>query len=57
MQSHRAEEEDILVIILFSQIMQTSVQKREQIIAKFPRLNRFLTGYDLERMFTYEQDS
>lgn len=30
------------------QVLQTCVSKREQILAKFPRLNRFLTGYDLE---------
>jgi FAD/FMN-containing dehydrogenase/Fe-S oxidoreductase len=30
------------------QVLQTCVDKREQILAKFPRLNRFLTGYDLE---------
>ncbi|MFT6896807.1 MAG: FAD/FMN-containing dehydrogenase/Fe-S oxidoreductase [Paraglaciecola sp.] len=30
------------------QILDTCVNKREQILAKFPRMNRFLTGYDLE---------
>ena len=30
------------------QILDTCVGKREQILAKFPRMNRFLTGYDLE---------
>ncbi len=30
------------------QLMATCLEKREQIVAKFPRLNRFLTGYDLE---------
>ncbi|WP_158969792.1 FAD-binding and (Fe-S)-binding domain-containing protein [Paraglaciecola sp. L3A3] len=30
------------------QLLATCVQKRQQILAKFPRLNRFLTGYDLE---------
>lgn len=30
------------------QLLDTCLGKREQILAKFPRLNRFLTGYDLE---------
>lgn len=30
------------------QLLATCVDKREKILAKFPRLNRFLTGYDLE---------
>lgn len=33
---------------ILAQVIATSVEKREQILAKFPRLNRFLTGYDLE---------
>lgn len=33
---------------IMSQIIDSCVGKREQILAKFPRLNRFLTGYDLE---------
>ncbi|MBF7072997.1 FAD-binding oxidoreductase [Glaciecola sp. MH2013] len=33
------------------QVIATSVNKREQIIEKFPRLNRFLTGYDLEHAY------
>ncbi|MDO6711814.1 FAD-binding and (Fe-S)-binding domain-containing protein [Aliiglaciecola sp. 2_MG-2023] len=31
-----------------SQLIATCVDKRQQILAKFPRMNRFLTGYDLE---------
>ncbi|WP_371185217.1 FAD-binding and (Fe-S)-binding domain-containing protein [Thalassotalea maritima] len=30
---------------------QACFENREKIIAKFPRLNRFLTGYDLENVF------
>jgi FAD/FMN-containing dehydrogenase/Fe-S oxidoreductase len=37
------------------QIQASCVEKREQIVAKFPRLNRFLTGYDLEH--AYHPDS
>ncbi|WP_416304923.1 FAD-binding and (Fe-S)-binding domain-containing protein [Neptunicella sp. SCSIO 80796] len=33
---------------IYQQILATCVGKRQQILAKFPRLNRFLTGYDLE---------
>jgi FAD/FMN-containing dehydrogenase/Fe-S oxidoreductase len=39
---------------IYRQILATCVGKREEIIAKFPRLNRFLTGYDLEH--AYNQD-
>ena len=37
------------------QIQASCVAKREQILAKFPRLNRFLTGYDLEHAYLPEQ--
>lgn len=33
---------------ILKQVFATSIDKRSQILAKFPRLNRFLTGYDLE---------
>ncbi|WP_438863065.1 D-2-hydroxyglutarate dehydrogenase YdiJ [Neptunicella sp.] len=33
---------------IYQQIIATCVGKRDQILAKFPRMNRFLTGYDLE---------
>lgn len=39
---------------IYSQILSTCVDQRQSIIAKFPRLNRFLTGYDLEH--AYNQD-
>ncbi len=38
------------------QIQASCVAKREQILAKFPRLNRFLTGYDLEHAYIPEQE-
>ncbi len=31
-----------------AQVLETCINKREAVLAKFPRLNRFLTGYDLE---------
>ena len=33
------------------QILATCVEKRDEIVAKFPRMNRFLTGYDLEHAY------
>ncbi|QPG06836.1 FAD-binding oxidoreductase [Salinimonas marina] len=33
------------------QILATCVDKRDEIVAKFPRMNRFLTGYDLEHAY------
>ncbi|MDG1753279.1 MAG: FAD-binding oxidoreductase, partial [Thalassotalea sp.] len=33
---------------ILKQVIATSIDKRQKIIEKFPRLNRFLTGYDLE---------
>ncbi|MFT5164210.1 MAG: FAD/FMN-containing dehydrogenase/Fe-S oxidoreductase [Alteromonadaceae bacterium] len=36
---------------IYSQVIESARDKRQQILAKFPRLNRFLTGYDLEHVF------
>jgi FAD/FMN-containing dehydrogenase/Fe-S oxidoreductase len=33
---------------IYQQVLDSCVGKRDAILAKFPRLNRFLTGYDLE---------
>jgi FAD/FMN-containing dehydrogenase/Fe-S oxidoreductase len=41
-------EEDSIIGGITKQLLASCLGKREQIIAKFPRLNRFLTGYDLE---------
>ncbi len=46
----RAQEKTTLGLI-YKQILATSVNKRAAILAKFPRLNRFLTGYDLEHVY------
>jgi FAD/FMN-containing dehydrogenase/Fe-S oxidoreductase len=40
--------------IITQQLLDTCVGKRQRILDKFPRLNRFLTGYDLEN--TLNQD-
>lgn len=37
---------------VYQQVLATCREKRAQILAKFPRLNRFLTGYDLEHVFS-----
>ncbi len=39
---------------LTKQVMTACREKRELILEKFPRLNRFLTGYDLEHVFNDE---
>ncbi|AWL12099.1 (S)-2-hydroxy-acid oxidase [Saliniradius amylolyticus] len=36
---------------IYQQVLTSCRDKREQILAKFPRMNRFLTGYDLEHVF------
>jgi FAD/FMN-containing dehydrogenase/Fe-S oxidoreductase len=36
------------------QLLDTCIGQRQQILAKFPRLNRFLTGYDLENTLNEE---
>ena len=46
----RAEQNDSYGRIL-RQVFSSCVEKRDDIIAKFPRLNRFLTGYDLEHAY------
>ena len=33
---------------IYAQLIKSCIAEREAILAKFPRLNRFLTGYDLE---------
>ena len=34
------------------QVLSTTIEYRQQILEKFPRLNRFLTGYDLENAWS-----
>ncbi|NMH61149.1 D-2-hydroxyglutarate dehydrogenase YdiJ [Alteromonas ponticola] len=36
---------------ILTQVLATCVDKRDEILAKFPRMNRFLTGYDLEHAY------
>ncbi|GGW89153.1 FAD-binding oxidoreductase [Alteromonas halophila] len=39
---------------ILRQVIASCVDKRDEIIAKFPRMNRFLTGYDLEHAYDDE---
>ncbi|MBV2129901.1 D-2-hydroxyglutarate dehydrogenase YdiJ [Arsukibacterium indicum] len=47
---HRAEMPNSIGRI-YRQVLDSCRQFRPQILEKFPRLNRFLTGYDLEHVF------
>lgn len=47
---HRAEQANSIGRI-YQQVLQSCRDKRGLILEKFPRLNRFLTGYDLEHVF------
>lgn len=47
---HRAEQPNSVGRI-YRQVLDSCREFRPQILAKFPRLNRFLTGYDLEHVF------
>ncbi|HCA77275.1 MAG TPA: hypothetical protein DEP33_12245, partial [Alteromonas sp.] len=40
---------------ILRQVLNTCRGKRQDILAKFPRMNRFLTGYDLEHAFDEEK--
>ena len=47
-QATELAKEDSTLGVIVKQVIATSIDKRQQILEKFPRLNRFLTGYDLE---------
>ncbi|MDO7084898.1 FAD-binding and (Fe-S)-binding domain-containing protein [Pseudocolwellia sp. AS88] len=44
-------QEDSSLGKILKQVLASGKDNREQILEKFPRLNRFLTGYDLENVF------
>ncbi|WP_445424756.1 D-2-hydroxyglutarate dehydrogenase YdiJ [Alishewanella sp. HL-SH06] len=50
---HRAELPNSIGRI-YQQVLRSCREKRSDILATFPRLNRFLTGYDLEHVFNDE---
>ncbi|MBD3584323.1 FAD-binding oxidoreductase [Salinimonas sp. HHU 13199] len=39
---------------ILRQVLKTCIEMREAILEKFPRMNRFLTGYDLEHAYDAE---
>lgn len=43
-------EQDTLVGSLYKTVLDIAINERHAVLAKFPRLNRFLTGYDLEHV-------
>lgn len=45
-------EQNSTVGKLYKTVMDIGLNNREAILQKFPRLNRFLTGYDLEHIFS-----
>ncbi|MBU2870903.1 FAD-binding and (Fe-S)-binding domain-containing protein [Colwellia sp. E2M01] len=47
-----AEKNDDSYSQIIKQVLDTCVEKRDLVLEKFPRLNRFLTGYDLENVLT-----
>ncbi len=50
-EAQACSERDDSTGAIFRQVIATAVGKRDEILAKFPRMNRFLTGYDLEHAF------
>ncbi|MFC3093533.1 FAD-binding oxidoreductase [Alteromonas sediminis] len=42
---------------IYRQVIDTCIAHRDAIIEKFPRLNRFLTGYDLEHAYNPDNDT
>ena len=50
-QAQALAKQDSTEAKLMQQVLNTCVDNRALILEKFPRLNRFLTGYDLENVF------
>lgn len=45
-------EQDTVIGNLYSTVLDVALNNRDAILDKFPRLNRFLTGYDLEHVLS-----
>ncbi|MDO6512484.1 hypothetical protein Q4514_18525, partial [Celeribacter halophilus] len=45
------------LIDIYSAVKHACVDKRSLVEEKFPKLNRFLTGYDLKNAYSSEDDS
>ncbi|MFT5676976.1 MAG: FAD/FMN-containing dehydrogenase, partial [Paraglaciecola sp.] len=52
--AHALAQQDSVLGKITKQLLVTCVDKRQQILAKFPPLNRFLTGYDLQHALNDE---
>ena len=49
--AYELAKQDTVIGRVTKQALSSCESKRQQILNKFPRLNRFLTGYDLEHVF------
>ncbi|WP_258240322.1 D-2-hydroxyglutarate dehydrogenase YdiJ [Pseudidiomarina homiensis] len=56
-EAERLAAGDSLEAALYRQALASCVEKRQAIEAKFPPLNRFLTGYDLKHCYDPEQQT
>lgn len=45
-------DQDSLIGQIYKTVLDISISERDAILAKFPRLNRFLTGFDLEHVLS-----
>lgn len=50
-EAEKIAQQDTRIGKIYQQVLTSCRDKRSQILAKFPRMNRFLTGYDLEHVF------
>ncbi len=50
-EAEKLAEQDNQIGRVYRQVLSSCRDQRQQILEKFPRLNRFLTGYDLEHTF------
>jgi FAD/FMN-containing dehydrogenase/Fe-S oxidoreductase len=55
-QAESLSQENNSVGNIIKQLLHTATSQREKILETFPRLNRFLTGYDLENMWQPENE-
>ncbi|TYK64843.1 D-2-hydroxyglutarate dehydrogenase YdiJ [Colwellia echini] len=47
-----ADKNDSAYSQIIKQVLETCIENRDLVLEKFPRLNRFLTGYDLENVLS-----
>lgn len=56
-EAERLAQGESLTAAIYRQVLATCVGCREAIVAKFPPLNRFLTGYDLKHCYDPDADT